>query len=399
MLSKLRPVGSHVPLPTSDRVLIPWEGNYEAEYFASGTDALAMAVKIAVARKPELRRPEVIIPGYGCPDLIAAVVCGGAQPVLIDVVDDSPFLDCELLLAGISDATVAIVAVGFLGIPERLDKLSAICSEYDFYLIEDSAQCFPPASCSRAIADLVVLSFGRGKPINLMGGGALLYADRLSDESKRAIEKHPKETGGYGRFWNLKRIAFNLLLERLFFALMEKIPFLGIGTTKFTPHFKITRRDIPETLLWAGITQYGCRPLVHQWYDHHFLCLERLGWKAVIASRGNDCSLGADTPRLRYGVLAPSQVIRDNCVTALNSAGIAANDFYGNALCAIPGVADLIDSANLPSAENFASRLLTLPCHEDVTPQDVRLIVDILEEISLFYGKLSESLTSVKTSA
>lgn len=391
MLSKLRPVGSHVPLATNDRVVMPWEGIYDAEYFASGTDALAMAVELSVLRKPSIEQPEVIIPGYGCPDLVAAVVCAGAKPVLIDLVEDSPFLDDTLLLAGITDFTVAVVAVGFLGIPERLESLSAICSNYDLYLIEDSAQCFPPTSCSKALADLVVLSFGRGKPINLMGGGVLLCMGRFSVDARRTIEQYPKESGRYERIWGFKRAVFNFLLGRFYFALMEKIPFLGIGVTKFTPHIQIKRREIPECLIGGGVKEYWCRPLVHKWYDHHSLCLERLGWKIILASSDNVAQVKDSTPRLRYAVLAPSRVIRDACVIKLNSAGISANDFYGKALCAVSGVAPLIDDANLPSAESFASRLLTLPCHEDVTPEDVKCVVEILKRTSYHSRQLLES--------
>ena len=45
-------------------------------------------------------------------------------------------------------------------------------------LIEDSAQAFPrDGGGDFWQGDLVVLSFGRGKPVSLLGGGAVLYRD------------------------------------------------------------------------------------------------------------------------------------------------------------------------------------------------------------------------------
>ena len=87
---------------------------------------------------------------------------------------------------------------------------------------------------------------------------------------------------------------------------------------------------------------------------------------------------------LRYGLLAPDRRTRDNAIAALNRNGIGANAFYGQALPDIAGVSGLLNGSvrDCPSAASFAERLITLPSHEDVTDQDVSVVVRTLIEIS-----------------
>ena len=147
------------------------------EFTRSGTEALSLAVRFAIADHSCVDSPEVLMPAYGCPDLVAAVIAQGATPVLVDLADhQTPFMSIHGVEAAITCNTVAIIAVGFLGLPERLEALADVARANTLLLIEDSAQCFPPKSIEAGcyLADLIVLSFGRGKPINLMGGGALL---------------------------------------------------------------------------------------------------------------------------------------------------------------------------------------------------------------------------------
>jgi dTDP-4-amino-4,6-dideoxygalactose transaminase len=89
-----------------------------------------------MADRADVESPEVLIPAYGCPDLVAAVVAQGATPVVVDLADQqTPRMDTESVAAAITSNTVAVIAVDFLGIPERLDALSAICQANNLLLI------------------------------------------------------------------------------------------------------------------------------------------------------------------------------------------------------------------------------------------------------------------------
>lgn len=379
MFSKVRPVGSPVPKPTGIGVLsLPWGENYTTTYCSSGTDALSMAVRLAIKAKGRQTRPQVIIPAYGCPDLIAAIVAQNAQPVLVDFADSSPVLDVDCLKDALTEQTVAIIAVNFLGLHERLSLLSQFCAVHGLILIEDSAQCFPPGGTAHGLADFIVLSFGRGKPINLLGGGALLVKRSRESLIQDLRLAYPSEALRIDLFWHLKRLAFNLLLSRYFFPLLERIPFLHLGKTRFKPLTKQGFCEIPSAVMKAGIVAINERQPLHEILDQKLDFLEDAGWKLLKGEGENSY------PRLRYALLAPDGKIRDQVLGELNRKGIGASALYKRVLPEIQGVpvVELNLTHLYPRASDFAARLLTLPVHEGVNENDVEIIVSVLERFA-----------------
>jgi dTDP-4-amino-4,6-dideoxygalactose transaminase len=68
-------------------------------------------------------------------------------------------------------------------------------------------------------------------------------------------------------------------------------------------------------------------------------------------------------------------------INDLNKAGIAANSFYGKALLDIEGVASCLGATgSCPASHEFASTLLTLPCHEGLLEKDVERIATCFRE-------------------
>jgi len=374
VLGKLRPVGSKVPKPEPSSTMLPWEDKYLYEFTRSGTDALSLAVGLAIVDRADVESPEVLIPAYGCPDLVAAVVAQGATPVVVDLADQqTPRMDAESVAAAITSNTVAVIAVDFLGIPERLGALSAICRAKNLLLIEDSAQCFPPKSIETGVADVVVLSFGRGKPINLMGGGALLIRKDHHSRFLPVVSSYPVIPLKINAIWYLKRLLFNLMLSRLAYACMENLPFLHLGETRLHSLGEVCRLELPRRLVSAGVLKFYSRPAWQPVYDSKLSFLDESGWVRLHAFC--DVRESGAMPRLRYAMLAPNKRVRDQMICGLNKVGVAANSFYGKALKDIEGVAQLLGAASsCPAADKFASRLLTLPCHEDVSETDIETI-------------------------
>jgi dTDP-4-amino-4,6-dideoxygalactose transaminase len=388
-LSKLRPVGSRVPLPKpgSDGWAAPWADHYDLAFINSGTAALSLAVKLSAGNKVIPQDPEVILPAYGCPDLIAAVVAQGARPVVVDLVADRPWMDLEAVQTALTHNTVGIVAVGFLGIPERLDALRRIADGAGVALIEDSAQVFPPSSSGNGLADYVVLSFGRGKPVNLMGGGALLIRKDHAAESGSYLSALPENAVSGGAAWQFRRSLFNLLLSRPLYGLMERMPFLGIGLTVYHPLEGVYRQLPVEGLLEAGIEGLNHRTDNGAVYSETLAELAGKGWILLpqvcsgAEARGGLVSFPKQL--LRYPLLAPSRQVRDRALVELNRKGIGASAFYGQALPAIEGVPDVVpaESSKFPKACTFAGRLITLPAHEDVQASDILLISRTLAQL------------------
>lgn len=384
-MAMLRPVGSRVPRPdeADPHQPLPWQDDYQTWCMGSGTEALSAAVSLATlcAGRQQGVTPEVILPAYGCPDLVAAVVAQGAIPVLVDLLPDRPVMDIDRLTEALSEATVAVIAAGFLGVPERLSALASVCKSHGIWLIEDSAQCFPPDCAREPMADCAVLSFGRGKPINLMGGGALLVRKDHGDFATRVFADLPEVTVTLDGHWKLKRYIFNFLLSRLGYGLLRRVPFLGLGSTVYKPLDSVRRIQLPGGLLVAGIRTASLRPSVAKQYDQALAFLVSRGW--VLFMRSHAQQNGSIVPvTLRYGLLAPDQGTRDTAVSMLNSRGIGANAFYEKALPDVAGVGEALGtiSGDYPNAVFFADRLVTLPSHEDVAYGDVTLVASVLDK-------------------
>ncbi|WP_158253188.1 DegT/DnrJ/EryC1/StrS family aminotransferase [Marinobacter maroccanus] len=358
---------------------MPWESAYATRFLDSGTSALSIAIAIAIARqaRPAINKPEVILPGYGCPDLIAAAMAQGVVPVLVDLAEDSPWMNPREVADKITDNTVAIVAVNFLGLAAPLEQLSELARRSALLLIEDSAQRMPPSSAEDGCADLVVLSFGRGKPVNLMGGGALLVGYPLEEKARTCCSPLPLVNERPTIRWALKRQLFNILISRLFFGLLEQIPALRLGETRLHALERISLVDPIPGLLASGLVRFEQAPDYRLELDRELADLDRQGWIRLPAKLGQ--AEKKPTKLLRYCLLAPDMETRDRSVQLLNQAGIGANAFYGAILPDIPGVHDVLpETSGLRRAKDFASRLITLPVHEDVTQKDIRIMVKTL---------------------
>jgi dTDP-4-amino-4,6-dideoxygalactose transaminase len=139
LFTALAPTGSKVIFNSCEKSLNSFFPGYVLTPCASGTAALAVAIKQARVER-NIKQPEVILPAYGCPDLVAACVAAEVKPILVDLEASRPWMNLNFLANAINSNTIAIVAVTFLGIRERLADLHALIDKRDIALIEDSAQ-------------------------------------------------------------------------------------------------------------------------------------------------------------------------------------------------------------------------------------------------------------------
>jgi dTDP-4-amino-4,6-dideoxygalactose transaminase len=385
---KQRPVGNRVPrYGYPDPNQANWSGDYKAIFLDSGTSALSSAVRLAIdARKPA-GTPEVLMPAYGCPDLIAAVVAQGAIPVLVDLISNRPWMDLVQVEAAITGNTVAIVAVNFLGIPERLPQLSKIAKGNSIHLIDDSAQCFPPTTETEPFADSIIFSFGRGKPINLMGGGALLVRKGLESDASLLLSKC-KTLATPGAFmWSMKRALMNILIGRLPYSFLTRLSFLKLGETRYKPLQAIQKIEYLEGPLHSGIQGLLARPAYQLEYDRQ---LQKWAETAGCLLLAPVCKSENDLfkarycyPLLRYAVLLDDKCERDSLLNLFEQEGLGINALYGRALPEVDEVADTIPKLRVVSAMNaqsFAERLLVLPAHDSISSDQVVKISQILKE-------------------
>ncbi|HCS64608.1 MAG TPA: hypothetical protein DIW64_11315 [Cellvibrio sp.] len=341
----------------------------------SGTSALALALLDAKAQFPHVHQPRAIIPGYCCPDLVAACVYAGIEPVAVDISVNDPAYDCAQLRAQLDDRVVAIIAVNFLGVAEQLAELRGLIASLGLRtrLIEDNAQWFPTQK-NEAIfeSDYVVFSFGRGKPLSLLGGGLLLAAAPLSSHVQQQIAPSPSVSA----LLPLKIRAYNWLLQPQLYLLLNRNPLLHLGQTKYVALEKIAALDhFRVSLLSENFHRYTKRSTdIVDVYT------------AAVAVNGLQRMASLESARarrlLRYPLLCASAAGRDKLLARLQKEGLGATPMYPAAIDAISGVEGRVSvPAALDNARHFAQCFISLPTHAGVTAYYREKIVALLRAL------------------
>lgn len=140
-------------------------------FFGAARQALKFLARNLLSEKPSLR---FVLPAYTCDSVVQALGEAGAPMTFVDIDDTLDFDQTGLsdAMARLSGAEVAIISTPLLGAPVRNYK--ALYPEC--VVIEDRAQALPDADSH---ADFQLFSFGPGKQISGMGGGALQGAMSL----------------------------------------------------------------------------------------------------------------------------------------------------------------------------------------------------------------------------
>jgi len=366
MFYQLPPAGNPITLKKSEGTISELGDilrSTEFRLYGSGTSALAAAVKAVMAAKRVDNNVDVLLPAYTCPELVSAVVFAGANPVLVDFESNRPWLDLTELKNKITDKTVAIIAVNLFGIPERFNDIREIIRDREIILIEDSAQYFPSSKQDfRWQGDLTILSFGRGKPVSLLGGGAVICSDSKLYQYLPVVESILDSRFAANLKFRLKSTAYNLLLSPWYYWLPESLPFLHLGETVYHPMVSIDPFPAERLVyLPSNIKSYWSRQnhlsvkiheLLHRFMSNDLIDLPSL------------CCGAALPPLIRYPILAKTKEQADLLYSRSKSCGLGLSRMYKKPLNEIAGLDDLFSNQGVfPNSKQFADLLLTLPNH------------------------------------
>jgi dTDP-4-amino-4,6-dideoxygalactose transaminase len=362
------PVGNRICLDESDESA--FSGREDVRLYASGTAALAAALAWA-SQVRKNTNGEVLVPAYGCPALVAAAFHAGLRPVLVDLAPSSPFPDPTRLQEQQSPATLACLHVNFLGIqpPVPVTVSTEIAHVYD------CCQGWPAGGRCPEWAESTVVSFGRGKPITLGTGGALLVnRDRLWSNPPPALPE--MQSRGLRAFLWRSRL-YNCALSPKVFWWIDRMPGLHVGKTFFRP------LDSVRGICAAARRYLDCNIRAYEQSDSW--TVDKVDRTVGLGPFGSfrlpkvvsECDRG--TRLLRLPLLAESRQLRDAAVDTLRHAGYGATAMYGSPLWKFSGLESLGNFADrCPNAVQFADRLITLPLHDGVS---VAALQDMVNKI------------------
>ncbi len=387
MFRALSPVGHSIRFREILGFLLenPGKADFVSRYYpdsavfpvSSGTAALTLAL---LGLKAVSARTDVVLPAYSCPSLVSAVVTAGLAPVLCDMETDRFRLNPAGLDALTGPQTLCVMGVHLYGLSEDMPGLMELSRKKGFYVIEDAAQSFGNQS-SGALGDLGVVSFGRGKPLSLLSGGAVLVNNKALvgpvEQAYQTLGEPPRDAF----YW---RYLILLGLYAVFFHprthwLPRSIPQLKLGETHFSLDFDVQK-------IGKGVLEFGEK--VHPRFDA--IRRIRLGLAMEYRKRFDKCSekfsflpdVSNDDRNvlLRYPVIFKEGDSRNRALSLLTRKGLGGSGSYPLPLNELEGASAYIANRHsaFPNAKAISEGVLTLPLHSCVTEKDLESIEKIV---------------------
>jgi UDP-2-acetamido-2-deoxy-ribo-hexuluronate aminotransferase len=294
---------------------------------ASGTDALLVALMAANVGPGDA----VFLPTFTFTASAEVVLTAGAEPVFVDVDQDSFNIDVEDLerrVAAVSGRLRprVVIAVDLFGAPADYDALEAVAKRHDLVVVADAAQSYGATLHNRPVgglAPITTTSFFPAKPLGCYGdGGALLTDDDALADVMRSIRAHGKGSGKY----DIVRAGLNSRLDTLQAAVV-----LG----------KLTVFD----------DELAARRHVASRYN------DRLGELVKIPLRPND----AQSAWAQYTIQTKH---RDALADSLKAQGIPTAIYYPRPMHLQPAYAKFDEGVGAhPISESLSECVLSLPMH------------------------------------
>ena len=189
----------------------------------------------------------VILPGYTCYTVLAAVIKAGMVPVLADLDPANLGYNLDNLRQTLVDypETKAVIVCHLFGIPVDIDAVRNVTGP-GIAVIDDAAQGFGIKSGDRYLGcggDAGFYSFGRGKNLALGGGGLIVTDDDTIAAGLRALIKSDHRTAKMSPGDLLKAAAYNLAVRPAVFGMLSRLPGMRLGQSVFRPDFAVFRHS------------------------------------------------------------------------------------------------------------------------------------------------------------
>jgi dTDP-4-amino-4,6-dideoxygalactose transaminase len=302
---------------------------------------------------------EVVLPSFTFVSVANAVVRLGAQPVFAEISDETLDLDPDRLGEVITPRTRAMIPAHYAGVGAPMERYMEIAGRHGLVVIEDAAQGFGARRGGRwlgTFGDMAGFSFHETKNLTCGEGGAFLT--QRDDLMKRAEIIYEKGTN---------RAQF-------FRGEVDRYTWIGPGGS-------YVLSDILAAVLGAQIKKmdrlHEARRRVFERY------LEAL---AGLAGEGRlrlpviprDCEPNWHIFHVRF----PSGEERDRVLAEMRRRGINCS-FHFVPLHSSPfGTSRLgCREGSLPITEEVSRTLLRLPLHAELTDDDVRRVIETLQEV------------------
>lgn len=203
--------------------LAQFSGAKHAITVANGTDALQIAL-MAYGVGPG---DAVFVPSFTFTATAEVVLILGAEPVFVDVCEDTFNLDPADLEAKLSAVRAenrlspkGVIGVDLFGQPADYAAIGALAGREGLFVLDDAAQSFGGKLNGRGVgtlADVTTTSFFPAKPLGCYGDGGALFTD---DDELAAVARSIREHGKGGEKYEIVRVGLNSRLDTIQAAIL-----------------------------------------------------------------------------------------------------------------------------------------------------------------------------------
>lgn len=316
------------------------------------------------------QRDEVLIPGYTCYSVAAAIAKAGLKITVYDIDPAALCPDLYSFESAVSEKTLAVVTQHLFGILTPISDVKRITHQYGGYLIEDAAQAFGDADADKVpgtMGDFGIFSFGRGKPLPVGAGGAL-----VSQSHSKIFEQIRLCSPEKGYKQAVLSAATQIVSKPAFYWIPELLP-LGLGKTEFNPDFNVeampnTINKISSSALSSLCQLNGHRKRLSGVYSEH------LAKKYQIKNTENGVSM------IRFPVM-----LTDNTSLTEDLNRLGVRRMYPNAITDEKLIRPHLRQNQIPTpgSAEVSKRLFTLPTHMGIDDHIAKQISVLLRKTVL----------------
>lgn len=314
----------------------------------SGTAALHLALSALGIGQND----EVLVPSLTFVATFQAISALGAKPVACEIDPETLFLDAVDAEKKITERTKVILPVHYASSSKGIEEVYELALRYRLRVVEDAAQSFGSRRAGKLVGmqgDVVCFSFDGIKNITAGEGGAVVSGDadlirRVQDARLLGVERDTEQ-----RYQGLRSWDFDVKMQGFRYHMSNIMAAIGMAQLDRIEAFKEKRQLIAKTYVdaFAGIAEIDLLAFDFEEIMPHIFVVKadrRDELRNYLIERGIECGI-------HY---------KPNHLLSLYKTGIS-----------------------LPKTEAIYDRIITLPCHFDLSSEDQNRVINT---VLGFYG-------------
>lgn len=318
-------------------------GVYHAVGVGNGMDATEIALRVLDIGPGD----EVITTPMTAFATVLAILRAGATPVFADIQSETALLDSESVSRCVSTKTKAVILVHLYGQVRDMHKWTSFCNERDLSLIEDCAQAHLASWQGRlagSFGKAGAYSFYPSKNLGAIGdAGAIVTSDSRIAERASRLRNY-----GQSVRYHHPEIGMNSRLDEMHAAILTvRMRWLS----KFTERRQAIAKDYRKEISNVAVTLMAEPQEAASNVYHLFVvrCHQKEALQAHLQAAGVQT-------HCHYPVPVHQQEPCRNLRT---------------------------DPNGLPVSEMHAQTCLSLPCHPQMTDDDVAMVINAVNSFKL----------------